>query len=220
MLPWIVRINSLFYCFVLQKELCRFSNSHVPWILTNLYILRMCNIPLEPLRGTCSVMVIGIRWRQSQHHSVAPTFKKKHIQKKSENGLASPTGYKILGYLSELHAPVPQKDLMLTDVKFGDTPNGSLFVSIWESHIQTHKKTHSTIPCRQKKWDSLLAWRFQYITSYATQNSFFLLQILNPTACFGVEIKKHSQQNHLELFDSVFSLPKASDCKHLSSHPF
>lgn len=35
---------------------------------------------------------------------------------------------------------------------------------------------------------------------------------------FGLDTKKQSQQNHLELFDKVFSLPKAPDCDHLSSH--
>jgi len=48
-LPRSVRTNGLFYCFFLQKELCRSSHSHVPWVLTNLYILWIPPREWEPV---------------------------------------------------------------------------------------------------------------------------------------------------------------------------
>lgn len=44
--------------------------------------------------------------------------------------------------------------------------------------------------------------------SHATENSLFHAAEFNPLTCFGLEMRKHGQQDHLELFDRVFPFQK------------
>ena len=93
-----VRINSLLYHFVMQKELRGFPNSHVSWVLTELHIFTdELHFPTAT-QGTCSVMVyrtliiVGLSYQ-----GTCQSFM--HIY---------------------IYIYTPHKELMLTNEKFGD----------------------------------------------------------------------------------------------------
>lgn len=79
-LPQIIGINGLTALFCRSCSI-GFLIVMCPKSLQTHTPLWMCNMPPDPLRGTCPVMVYGMQWWQRQHHPVALLFKKIHMKK-------------------------------------------------------------------------------------------------------------------------------------------